>query len=68
MSNEHLENQTQQNDEKELSFISASSDFDNLKIKPPKRWFHVSVALLVALIGSCIGAILGLVINYCVTK
>lgn len=59
-----VEEETKLDNENELKFISSTTNYDNLKVNPPKRWFNVCVALLIATIGSCCGAIIGLVINY----
>ena len=47
-----------------LSFIATNANQDSLKITPPKRWFNVCVALLIALIGSCVGAVIGILIYH----
>lgn len=67
MSND-LKQQNVKSAEDELSFIASSDGYDNLKVSPPKRWFNVCTALLIGVIGTSVGAIIGLVINFVVSK
>jgi capsular polysaccharide biosynthesis protein len=63
-----LEPKINTNVEAELSFIASNTNYEDLKINPPKRWFNICVALLIGVIGTSIGATIGLIINYFATK
>lgn len=46
----------------DFNSIPSSDTFQNIKVKPPRRWFNSIMALECLIIGTCIGVIIGCVI------
>lgn len=48
----------------DFSHIPSGDEFQKIKIKRENRWFNSAMALLVITIGSCIGVIIGVLVNH----
>jgi hypothetical protein len=58
------ENQTKKFSDIDFSALPSSDEFQNVKVKPQNRWFNSLMTTIVVTIGTCLGVIVGLLVNH----